>query len=287
MARSRSTALPFDAATYDFDGARLRQHWDRLHEGDREPFPDARSVALLLDAIADSRARRAHPDPQRLARDLQQAWRLYHQGAFEQAANLAADLGPLGAVAAAKAVAIQATHVERAHAARLRLFRRAASLAADAAGLMPAHANLHYLQAYALGRQAQAVAIVEALAQGIGSRVRQAVERALELEPKHADAHALLGTWHAEIIGKVGALLGGVTYGASRADAMRRFRRSLQLAPRAAVARTEYAAGLLLMFGDARRDEARRLLLEASRITPADAMEHLELERARQQLARL
>ena len=44
------------------------------------------------------------------------------------------------------------------------------------------------------------------------------LEAAIKLAPKHADAHIALGAFHAEVIDKVGALVGCMTYGV-RADA--------------------------------------------------------------------
>jgi hypothetical protein len=39
---------------------------------------------------------------------------------------------------------------------------------------------------------------------------------AIALQPRHADAHIALGAFHAEVIDKVGALIGGMTYGAKQ-----------------------------------------------------------------------
>ena len=46
-------------------------------------------------------------------------------------------------------------------------------------------------------------------------RPKKANDKALKLEPNHADAHIALGTYHAEIVSKVGGMLASLTYGAS------------------------------------------------------------------------
>ena len=74
--------------------------------------------------------------------------------------------------------------------------------------------NSHYRHAFALGRYSQGLSIAKALKQGIAGKVRASLDTALELAPKHAEAHTALALYHAEIIGKIGAMIGGLTYGA-------------------------------------------------------------------------
>ena len=62
--------------------------------------------------------------------------------------------------------------------------------------------------AYALGRYSQGISVAKALAQGLGGKVKNALETTIKLAPKHADAHIALGAFHAEVIDKVGSLLG-------------------------------------------------------------------------------
>jgi hypothetical protein len=49
----------------------------------------------------------------------------------------------------------------------------------------------------------------------------------------------------------------------------------------------EKAAGMLLMFGESSRDDAMRLLRKAVTLEPADAMQVLDIEKARRTLADL
>jgi len=49
----------------------------------------------------------------------------------------------------------------------------------------------------------------------------------------------------------------------------------------------EKAAGMLLMYGESSRDEAMQLLQTAVTLEPADAMQWLDIERARKTLADL
>ena len=69
----------------------------------------------------------------------------------------------------------------------------------------PKNANAHYWMAYALGRYSQGISVAKALAQGLGSKVKARARDDDQAAPKHADAHIALGTFHAEVIDKVGS----------------------------------------------------------------------------------
>ena len=141
-------------------------------------------------------------------------------------------------------------------------------------------ANSHYFHAFNLGRYSQSISVVKALRQGVGGKILASLQRALELQPAHAEAHTAMGMYHAEIIDKVGKLLGGVTYGASESKALEHFRRAVALTPRAPIAHIEYGNGLYLLFGDKRLDEVADLYNAAASVEPLDAMEKLDVEAA-------
>lgn len=141
------------ADAYGFDVAALRKNWTRLHRGDSEPVPKDSSA---LDA-----------------------WRNFHAGDFSGAvqAGLAAD--GAGIKAAIKAQAIYANYLEKADKDKLALFEEAAKLADEHRKRAPADANAHYLYAYALGRYSQGISVTKALAQGFGSKIKEALLTAL------------------------------------------------------------------------------------------------------------
>ncbi|MGV3573240.1 MAG: hypothetical protein ACO1PB_21815 [Ramlibacter sp.] len=243
---------------YQFDVADVTRLWARLHAGDAERLPD---------------------DPAVLA-----AWVLFHNGDFQQAAEAGLKAGHAGYTVANKATCIHATYVEKREKARLDLFQLAAQRAAEHAQVEPANANAWYLQAIALGRYSQGISVAKALAQGLGSRVKDALERAVALEPRHAEARVALGAFHAEVIDKVGSLIGGMTYGAKRELGVALFEEALRLHPASPIALVEYANGLVMFDGDDRMDEATRLYRRAADLPPADAMERLQVELARAEL---
>ena len=82
----------------------------------------------------------------------------------------------------------------------------------------------------------------------------------------------------------MGGLVAGMTYGAKKESALEHFERAIKLFPESPIAHIEYANGLLLLFGKGKIDEATKLYEKAAKSKPADAMERLDVERARAEL---
>jgi tetratricopeptide (TPR) repeat protein len=251
------TAFPYDADDYTYDAAALKKHWARLHRGDAEPYPKDAAV--------------------------QAAWALFHAGQFQKAHDAGLKAGEAGIVVANKAQAIYANYLESAEKTRLAMFLEIAERAEAQAKADPKLANAHYWMAYALGRYSQGISVAKALTQGLGAKVKNALATTIALAPKHADAHIALGTFHAEVIDKVGRLL-GKTQGADAATGLKMFKEALALNPDSAIGRVEYANGLVMLEGDKRMKEAEKLYAEAAECKPLDAMERLDVEMAREEL---
>jgi len=147
----------------------------------------------------------------------------------------------------------------------------------------PDNANAWYWHAYALGRYSQGISVAKALTQGLGGKVKTALETAIELQPKHADAHIALGSFHAEVIDKVGSLLGR-TQGASKDAGLSMFKTALKLNPHSAIAMVEYANGLVMLEGNKKMKEAEKLYADAAAFDAQDAMECLDVEMAKAEL---
>lgn len=278
--------FPYNEPSLAFGGRALEKAWERLHRGDREPWPDARRVAAVHADNPAARAQLAAPaGDAALAARLEAAWRAFHEGDFGEAWRVGNELGVLGAVVACKAAGVYVGYLEERKARAEALLGAAAELAARAAGAAPRLANAHYVHAFVLGRLSQRISVVRALAAGHAGRVRASLERTLELEPRHADAHIALGLYHAEIVAKLGSLAAKLSYGASAAAALRHFKEAVRLFPDSAIAWMEYGNGLLALEGDQRRDEARRHYERAGSLRPLDAMERLDVEQARAELA--
>ena len=219
-----------------------------------------------------------------LAEALQDAWRRFHRGDFQGAFEAGEKLGPVGASVAVKAIGIHAAYLVADEADRLARFERAGALAEAAIGALPGEANSHYRYAFAMGRYSQGISIGKALKLGLATKVRQALDAALEREPKHAEAHTALALYHGEIIGKIGALIGGMTYGAKAGEADKHIQAAAKLTPDSPIVHAEHGNLLLLLHGDKREDDAAAAYEKAGKLKPRDAMEALDRAWARAQI---
>jgi tetratricopeptide (TPR) repeat protein len=279
--KSGWAAFPHDAKPFDYSGDKLKKSWTALHAGDCEPWPDAKRAGALLAALAKPPK---GLDAATLAEQLQDAWRAFHRGDFEQAYAIGESLGPLGASVAGKAMGIHATYLVKDESERLHRFDTVVKLAENAAALLPGEANTHYRRAFAMGRYSQGISIGKALAMGLAGKVRSSLDATLKLAPRHAEAHTALGIYHAEIIHKVGAMIGGLTYGAKASEAETHMKTALKLTPDSPIAHVEHANMLLLLYGAKKEDAAAEAFETAGKLKPHDAMEKLDQEYAKAQL---
>ena len=206
------------------------------------------------------------------------------RGDFQAAHDAGAALGPVGASVACKALGIHATYLVDDDAKRLARYERVGELAEAAIAALPDEPNSHYRYAFGMGRYSQGISIAKALKLGLATKVRRALDQTLALAPKHAEAHTALGLYHAEIIAKVGALVGGLTYGAKAAEAEKHLATALKLTPASPIAHLEHGNLLLLLHGDRREDDAAAAFEKAGKLKPRDAMEKLDADHARSQL---
>ena len=251
-------AFPF-AGDYAFDGQSVKAHWARLHAGDAEPLPD-------------------HPD-------LLQAWALFHNGEFKKAADLGLALGGAGLNVANKAACVYATYLEKKEKERLNLYLEVVQRAQAQIEADPHNINAHYWHAYALNRYSQGISVAKALAQGLGNKVKESLEQTIQLAPRHADAHMALGAFHAEVIDKVGSLIAGMTFGAKKDTGLQLLQQALLLNLGSVLGLVDYANAMVMLEGEKMLAEANRLYLQAASAQAIDALERLDVELAKEELA--
>jgi tetratricopeptide (TPR) repeat protein len=274
--------FPHDAKAFDYAGDKLKKAWPNLHAGDDEAFPDDKRAAALLKVAGKSAPKGL--DAAGLAEQLQEAWRAFHRGDFQQAFEIGESLGPIGASVAVKALGIHATYLVDDEAEQLKRYEQAGKLAEAAIAALPADANSHYRYAFAMGRYSQGISITKALKLGLAGKVREQLEATLKIDAKHAEAHTALALYHGEIIGKIGALIGGMTYGAKAAEAEKHIQAALKLTPDSPIAHVEHGNLLLLLHGSKKEDAAAGAYEKASKLKPKDAMEKLDAEYAKAQI---
>ncbi len=274
---------PFSPANkaFEYAGDKLGKAWAKLHAGDQEPFPDDAHIGKLIKA--NSKLGKAAAAG-KIAEELQEAWRAFHRGDFQEAFETGTAFGALGSSVAIKAAGIHATYLLDDDKEKEARYLALGKLADEAIAQLPGEANSHFRRAFAIGRYGQCISIAKALSQGLAGKVKESLDKTLKLAPKHGEAHTALGLYHAEIIGKVGSMIGGLTYGAKSALGEEHLKTSTKLTPDSPVAWIEYGNGLLLLFGNKREDDAAEAYDKAAKLKPKDAMEALDVVHAKAQL---
>jgi tetratricopeptide (TPR) repeat protein len=252
--------FPFDARLYQMDRNLLTARWAALHAGDAVPWPGAPAV--------------------------QSAWSLFHSGHFEEAWRAGHAAGGEGIAVANKAQALYAQYLAPTEQQRLDMLTEVAERADARAVEQPDDAQAWFWLAYSLGRYSQNISVTRALDLGLGEKIHYALTRTLQLQPRHADAHTALGTFHAELVDKLG-LHHARELGTDPDRARNHFERALLLHPRGISARVEFALGLNMLADGAPHwhDKATQLLHQAVAIVPLDAKERLDVARARAELS--
>jgi len=128
---SRWNKFPHNNADFLYAGDSLLENWPALHRGDRVEFPDADWVERMLEEAPDAAPKKFDGDFAALATSIQDAWRSFHAGDFQQAVSLSGECGQLAHAAANKAAGVYATYLEpdkdRQRACYLAAIKRAES----------------------------------------------------------------------------------------------------------------------------------------------------------------
>ena len=272
------------AAAFDYAGERLRGAWPRLHEGDHEAFPDQASIAETLATEARLGDHLLGTDAAAISKNLQDAWRAYHRGDFQQAWELGTQAGPLGASVATAAAGVHARFLLDDERERIACYEALVQRASDTIDLLPLNPNSHFRYAWALGLLSREVSAVQVLTEGLGSKLHAALEAALELDADHAEAHTALGLYHAEVIDKIGAALAKLTWRVDPEAAEAHLRTAIRLTPQSPGAWLGLGIGLQLLDVRQHANESAEAFRNASALQPMDARQALEIGYAKQRL---
>lgn len=252
-----------DDFKFDYSQEQLAENWEAIHAGDGYEYP------LNYEGDEDNLSAQAD------------GWLQFHNGEFQKAAQIGLDLGVDGAIILAKAVTGYCDYLCEDEDESLKLLKETMDICENAADEMSDCASTQFVNALIMGRYSQSISITKALAQGLGGKIKAALETALELEPNYAEAHSAMGIYHAEIIDKVGAMLGGLTYGAKKPIALKHFETSMEIAGEIAITGIEYANGLLLLGGNDAK--AVQLYQQASGCEALDAIQNCDVSFAQDQ----
>ncbi len=126
--------------------------------------------------------------------------------------------------------------------------------------------------AIVFGMRGRRASLPEAFALGYAPRGRRLIDEALTLAPDSAEAAALLGAWHLEVIRRGGGT-GAITYGARVAEGLAAFERARELAPDNGAIALQYAVALTELDAPGHAQRIGELLNAVLALSPHDALE--------------
>lgn len=206
--------------------------------------------------------------------DLLTTWLLFHNGQFEDAANAGLELGSAGTPVMIRSVVAYTDYICEDEDLCAELLEQAYLMGES-------HCDDNdeclFATALAMGRYSQSISITKALSKGLGGKVKKLLSKTLENKPNHAEAHLAMAMYHAEIIDKVGATLGGLTYGAKAKTAYKHIDNALALVPNA-INLIEAGNAILLLEGDKGMDDATEYYQQAANVKPLDALQSMDVD---------
>ena len=288
--------FPQDQSAYDYSGDKLRSAWPQLTRGfgSNYPFPDADWVikmakqnpkAVELTVAAGSGFSGKPEEAAAYAAQLQDVWRLMFRGDFAQAKADGLKLGVGGQVPAMFAQVIYALFLAPDQASKQKLLEEVISYTDQAGKLVNADPMAMFGRVYAKARLGEELPIAVVLKRGYTSQIPDELDALLKKTPNQPYALALYGGYQAGVIRKVGAFVGGMTYGVD-ADKMEQFfARSFKQAGNLPIGHYEYANALTYVYGDDEHEKALAQLKLAASHKPINAMEALEVAHAKKLLS--
>lgn len=203
----------------------------------------------------------------------------YFAGAFTEAANIAeAEDTAEGMAFAARARIADAIMRDGPYCEPC--LATAAAIAQSAIDRDPALAEGYVQLAIALGFRGRLIPLLEAKAERLPERGREAIDRALKLSPHNPWALAARGAWNLEIVHRAGPVLANVTYGAERTEGLRFSRAALAIDQSNLLLHFHYALTILALDVDDYRAESMAALDAGYKDPRTDALTRFTRKRA-------
>jgi hypothetical protein len=203
----------------------------------------------------------------------------YAAGNFIRAADIAQSDGSAEALAFAARARI-ADAVMREDIYCKACLTIAETIAQSAIDRDPKTADGYIQLAIALGFRGRVIPLMDAKAERLPERGREAIDKALELAPHNAWALAARGAWNLEIVQRAGPVLADVTYGAKRTEGLRYFHEALAADPGNLLLHFHYALTILALDADEFRTEAISAIEAGYKDPRADALTKFTRKRA-------
>lgn len=291
--------VPFDASRYTYTFEEIRQKWPQLMRGMQLDYPSAdylRSRYLKFPGLLQSLGYQ-DADWQQHSYNVLETWQAFFRGDYQHAYRLGLKYGGYAEVPGILSEIIQAIYLTRSLSEKQALLQDAAlqiHYYGQRFPIVPGdkeyshdYAMLRLGFAYAVGRLAEDEPIPQQLANKHPIMALNAVTELLAVMPEHPMGLALAGGIDANVIRRVGKLVGRVGLDVRSFDAARAFQQAVELVPDMAILRYEYANSQLYTRGRSAWPEAQQQLQKATEADPITAMEALDVGYAKKHLEQL
>lgn len=203
---------------------------------------------------------------------------LIDDGKFQDAYDAGVKLNsPDGWILSAQAASFYASYVAKDNE-KADWYGKAEGLAKKAIQAAPDNPEAYFELARAQGRLSQYRGILESL--NLATSIKDALDKTLKLNPKHAGAKVALALWNHSLISKgVGWL-----YGANGNVIAPLFQEAIALEPQEVIHKVEYAS---VLAQQNKKDEARKQYEAALAINAKTAVGKFDQDRAKRELAAL
>lgn len=199
------------------------------------------------------------------------AQRAFEEGHFIAAAQSAEAAGDADALAFAARARI-ADAVTQGYTFCLHCLVEAEATARKAIHRDPLMAEGYVQFAIAMGFRARLITLEDAQAEDLPEKGRDAIKKALELDPLNNWARAALGGWHLEVVHRAGRILGSIVYGASEEEGLNNFRHALSVEPDNLLLHFQFALSTLAIGVESHRAEAAKALAQGLNDPHTDAL---------------
>ncbi len=221
-------------------------------------------AALLILALVSAPARADPPGA---------ALHLFTDGRYVAAAELAQRQTNSSEALAFSARALIAACVTHSGCDDLpATMERAERSARDALVLDPGSIDARLQLAAISGIRSRRASLTQAFAGGYAQRGKRLIDEALSIAPDNAEALALLGVWHLEVLRRGGGL-GAMIYGANLSQGLAAFDRAQRSAPDNPIIALHYAVALLLLDAPRHHARAAQMLARIQTMRPGGALE--------------
>lgn len=251
---------PKDLPQFDYSGDKLKQNWDTLTMGIKQPFPDkdfiiamSKKYPQLQQHLLNLAAQPdAHPalkallehDPKPLAAAIQQAWRYHYEGKFQQSYELGMQLGAAGSTPAIYSKLMYSNFMLHSAAEKLESFNALATLAEEFLSLTPGYDFGEFGLVYAHVRILEHLKTSAALGTGFLGSTQKTLRQFTARHPENSLYPTTLGGVRAGVVERVGSMVGRISYGATEKNTIASFQQALAIEDRLPVIYNEFIVAL-------------------------------------------